>query len=160
MVVDLQCFSVVRSLTSSYAFLLLMFLRHARGVQMKFSCHKIQITCSKIKTLINWTSFSTDLSFGQWSVVAVIGSCKWNDSVADPKSVRGMLLEPPLRSNYFISIGNFEKSWVNWSYRNALSKSEVPNPTIWIRLLSFKFLLLNVLMRRRLLLLKVWLTWM
>ena len=46
---------------------------------------------------------------------------KWFCPVADPEGVRGVRSNPPLRPNYFIFMGNYKKTWVNWSNRTPLS---------------------------------------
>ena len=53
--------------------------------------------------------------------------------MADPEGNLGIRSNHALSPNYFIFMGNFWKSWVNWSNRTPLSKFEPPIQNSLIR---------------------------
>ena len=74
-----------------------------------------------INRIPNWPN--RNMNFQTLSGLCRSGICLAK-SVADPEGVQGVRLNPPLRPNYFISMGIYLKSWVKPTKRTPLCKFE------------------------------------
>ena len=82
------------------------------GVQIEFSCRKIQITCSKIEILINWRKIASDFSSPELKAHNV--SLKYTDSPSSVRRRPSVVVHRRPHFQTWLSLKLVGQSWLNF----------------------------------------------